>query len=242
MLWETNVHGTKSLLEAARIAGVERVVMTSSSATVGPMRDGRAATEEDWALTHTQSGYHDSKIQQEREALRAQIPTVLLLPTAPVGSRDWKPTPTGKMIVDFMKGRIFASLPGGINIVAVEDVARAHLLALTRGKPAERYLVGGANLKLTDLWAWLAEICGRNAPKREVPYLAALALGMVDHLRCRLFPAESPLIPLEGVRMGRELMFVESTKAERDLGYRPRSVSEALAEAVDWFRANGYAK
>jgi dihydroflavonol-4-reductase len=236
------VRGTAGILEAARLAGVERAVVTSSSATVGPAQPGRPATEENWAPEErdARSGYHRSKLEQERAALAAQIPAVLVLPTAPVGPADWKPTPTGKTLVDFMRGRIFASLDGGLNLVAVEDVARAHVLALERGRDRERYLIGGENLALQELWERLARICGRPAPTRRIPYGAALALGWADEFRTRFLPGE-PLVPLEGVRMGRHRMFVRCDKARAELGYQPTSVDEALERAVGWYRAHGYA-
>lgn len=241
-----NVAGTASLLEAARIARVERAVVTSSSATVGPSRDGRHATENDWAFSHdSASPYHHSKIEQERAALAARVPTILILPTAPVGPGDWKPTPTGKMIVDFMRGRIFASLAGGLNVVPVEDVAAAHVSALERGRLRERYLVGGENLALTELWTRLAEICGRSAPTRRIPYGLALALGWSDELRCRVAAHAgrgnvTPRVPLEGVRMGTLDMWVDDRKARSELGYASTSPTDALARAVRWYHDHGY--
>jgi dihydroflavonol-4-reductase len=244
---QTNVAGTASILEAARIAGVERAVVTSSSATVGPTRDGRLATEEDWALARDdrRSPYHRSKVEQERAALAARVPVVLVLPTAPVGPGDWKPTPTGKMIVDFMRGRIFASLSGGLNIVAVEDVAAAHVAALERGRPRERYLVGGENLSLEELWNRLAQICGREAPTRRIPYGLALALGWGDELRCRVTTragrvSPAPVVPLEGVRMGQQNMWVDDRKGREELGYPSTPVTGALTRAVRWYQDHGY--
>jgi dihydroflavonol-4-reductase len=237
-----NETGTAGLLEAARQAGVERAVVTSSSATVGPMRGDRPATEADWAeVGDGDASYHASKVREERVAFSARVPLVQVLPTAPVGGGDWKPTPTGKMIVDFMKGRMVASLPGGMNVVPVEDVARAHVLALERGRAGERYLVGGENLLLRDLWVRLAAIIGTRPPARELPYFAALATGLLDTARCRVLPNRQPIAPLEGVRMGRERMFVSDARARRELGYTSGSVSHALEEAVRWFRDAGYA-
>ena len=240
-VWETNVRGTSSLLEAARLAGIEKTVVTSSSATVGPARGLRLATEEDSASNHDGSTYHRSKIEQERRALAAQIPTVLVLPSAPVGPGDAKPTPTGRMVVDFMKGRLFATLPGGLNVVPVEDVARAHVAALEHGVAGERYLVGGANLTLRQLFGMLATICGRPAPRWEIPYSVAYALGLLDEWRCRFQPESDPVVPLEGVRMGREYMFISSRKAESQLDFRAGSVLDALRRSVEWYRSHGYA-
>ena len=243
----TNVRGCAGILEAARAAGVERAVVTSSAATVGPSKGGRPATEDDWAADEGPlSTYHQSKIEQERVALAARIPAVLLLPTAPVGPGDWRPTPTGKMIVDFMRGRMFASLGGGLNVVAVEDVARAHVLALRHGRPGERYLVGGENLELSQLWGLLAGVCGHKAPAHRIPYTLALALGWADELRCRLVSGATretaaPVIPLEGVRMARHHMYITDDKARAELGYDATPIGAALERATHWYRANGYA-
>lgn len=242
LIEQTNVLGTRSLLEASRIAGVEKAVVTSSSATVGPAGADRPATEEDWAPEETStSAYHTSKVRQERVALAARVPAVLLLPSMPVGPNDWKPTPTGKMIVDFMRGRIVASLGGGLNVVPVEDVARAHVAALERGRPRERYLLGGENLTIDQLWRELARICDRPAPTRRLPYAAALAAGWADELRCRLLPGQQPLAPLEGVHMAKYTMWVRSDKARHELGFEAGSARAALERAVDWYRDHRYA-
>src|SRR5581483_11320632 len=244
-MFAVNVQGSAGLLEAAKLAGIERAVVTSSSSTVGPAHGERPATEDDWDVEDGSSAYHRSKLQQARLALAAQIPVVLVLPTAPVGAEDWKPTPTGKMVVDFMRGRIFATLSGGLNVVAVEDVARAHVLALQYGRPGERYLVGGENLSLPQLWQRLAEICGRPAPTVRIPFALALTLGWADELRCQLFRHRAdgmaaPLVPLEGVRMARHHMYASSAKARSELGYEATSVTAALERAVRWYRDNGY--
>ncbi len=245
-MYETNVSGSAGVLEAAHLAGIERAVVTSSSSTVGPSFGGRPATEDDWDVETDSSAYHHSKLQQARVALAAQVPVVLILPTAPVGPGDWKPTPTGKMIVDFMRGRIFATLGGGLNVVPVEDVARAHVLALQRGRPRERYLVGGENLSLSGLWKRLALICGRTAPTVRIPYRLAITLGLADEFRCNLLRGgkggmAAPLIPLEGVRMARHHMYVSCAKAQSELGYEATSVTAALERAVRWYSDNGYA-
>jgi dihydroflavonol-4-reductase len=237
-----NVAGTRSLLEAARIAGVERAVVTSSSAAVGPLRGGRLATETDWAEGgHARAGYHGSKVRQERAALRANLPMVTVLPTAPIGARDARPTPTGQMVVDLMRGRIPAYLGGGMNLVAVEDVARAHVLALERGRPGARYLVGGENLSLAEVWELIARHAGRRAPSTQIPYAVAAAAGWVDEARCRVWPGAHPRVPLEGVRMGRLRMFVRSDRARQELGFAPTSVDAAVGRSVAWYREHGHA-
>jgi dihydroflavonol-4-reductase len=236
-----NVTGTRSLLEAARLAGVEKAVVTSSSAAVGPLRGGRLATESDWAEVHWAHGYHASKVLQERAALRANLPVVTVLPTAPIGPRDARPTPTGQIIVDVMRGRMPAFLDGAMNLVAVEDVGRAHVLALERGRPMERYLVGGSNLSQAEVMELFARHAGTSPPAWRMPYPVALAAAWVDEARCLLWPSAQPRVPLEGVRMGRERMLVRIDKARDELGFRPTSVEDAAARAVGWYRDHGYA-
>ncbi len=220
-----NVEGTAGLLLAAQLAGVERVVLTSSSATLG----------------HADGGYHRSKLDQERAAFAARVPVIALLPTAPVGPGDWKPTPTGRLVLDFARGKIGAKAPGhgGMNVVAVQDVARAHVAALQRGRAGERYVIGGEDLTLDELWAMLAEITGRAMPKWRAPYALALAAGYADELRSAVTRKE-PVVPLEGVRMSRLRMYADSSKAADELGYRATPVKAALMRAVEWYRTNGY--
>jgi dihydroflavonol-4-reductase len=214
--------------------------VTSSSAAVGPAQNGKPADETQWAAPHG-GAYHDSKLLQERAAFAARIPVVSILPTAPVGPGDRKPTPTGKMIVDFARGAMFGRPPGdgGMNVVAVEDVARAHVVALERGRTGERYLVGGENLRFEELWQKLARATGRPAPSFHVPKALALAAAYVDEARSRIAHS-APSIPIEGVQMSTEPMYADSSKAVRELGHRPSDIDAALDRAVAWFRANGY--
>jgi dihydroflavonol-4-reductase len=220
-----NVEGTASLLLAAHFAGIERVVLTSSSAT------------ED----HAWSGYHRSKLEQERAAFAARVPVVALLPTAPVGPGDRKPTPTGKLVLDFARGRIRAKAPGsgGMNLVAVEDVAHAHVAAVQRGRIGERYLIGGENLSMDEIWELLAAVTGKPMPSWRAPYGLALTAALADEVRCSITGA-TPEIPLEGVRLARERMYADSSKAQRDLEYAATPVRAALERAVAWYGANGY--
>lgn len=238
---QVNVAGTAGLLEAARIAGVERAVVTSSSAAVGPAREGRPADERDWGDPHHgSSAYHSSKIRQERAALAARVPTVAVLPTAPLGAGDRRPTPTGQMVLDIMRGRVPAYLGGGMNAVPVRDAAVAHVLALEHGVPGERYLAGGANLSLADLFGLIAGAAGRPAPRRKLPYAIALLAALGDEAASRL-TGRTPVVPLEGVQMGRLPMYSTSAKAEQELGYRPSPIEPAIESAVAWYRDNGYA-
>ena len=239
-LARVNVLGTAGLLEAARIAGVERAVVTSSSAAVGPAHGGRLATEADWPPAEEDaSAYHRSKVGQERAALAAQLPVVRVLPTAPVGPGDWRPTPTGQLVLDFLRGRMVVRPPaGGLNLVPVEDVARGHVLALERGRPGERYLLAGENLSLDAVWELLGPICGRRMPRLRIPYAATLILAHADELRCRVRPGARPAVPLEGVRMARHRMHVDGARAADELGFRPGPVGPALERAVAWYRAD----
>ena len=236
-----NVIGTSGLVEAARVAGVERVVLTSSSATLGAGRDGRPRTEEDYAPEGRSGGYHHSKLDQERAAFAGRVPVVALLPTAPVGPGDWKPTPTGQMILDFARGKMFAKPPrGGLNLVPVEDVARAHVIALQQGISGERYILGGENLLLDDVWQLLSDVTGKPMPRWRVPDALALSIAYADEARCRVQPGAHPFVPVEGVRMSRERMFADSSKASRELDFHPGRVRDALERAVRWYRERGY--
>ncbi len=236
-----NVSGTSGILEAARIAGVERCVVTSSSAALPPASASHPATEGDWASAdHRGWSYHASKLAGERAALRAAIAVTTVLPTAPVGPGDHRPTPTGRIIVDLLRGRMPATLGGGMNIVPVEDVAAAHVLALERGGAGERYIAGGVNLPLAELWRLISRAAGKPERAFRLPYAVAAAAARVDAVRVWATGA-IPAIPLEGVRMGRLEMYSSSAKAIAELGYRPSSAGEALERAVRWYREHGYA-
>lgn len=219
-----NVDATASLMLAGHLAGLERAILTSSSATEG----------------HAQSGYHFSKVEQERAAFASRLPVVALLPTAPVGPGDSKPTPTGKLVLDFARGKIVAKAPGsgGMNLVAVEDVASAHVAALERGRIGERYIVGGENLSMDEIWQLLVDVTGKPMPAWRAPYALALAAAYLDELRCRVTGA-SPSVPLEGVRLSRVRMYADSSKARHDLGYASTPVRAALDRAVAWYREAG---
>ncbi|MEO6836199.1 MAG: NAD-dependent epimerase/dehydratase family protein [Candidatus Tumulicola sp.] len=235
-----NVTGTAGLMAAAHLAGVERVVLTSSSAAVGHERNGEPADETCYPNPSAASDgdYHASKLAQERAAFAGRVPVVAILPTAPVGPGDWKPTPTGKLVRDFASGKIFAKAPGhgGMNLVAVEDVARAHVAALQHGRIGERYVIGGENLSMDEIWQLLAEITGQRMPSWRVPYALALGVAYGDEIRCRIHPGATPFAPLEGVRMSRDRMYASSEKAQRELGHRPTPVRTAIERAAAWYR------
>jgi dihydroflavonol-4-reductase len=241
-----NVEGTRNLLSAARHAGVERFVYTSTVATVAVPTEGGGLPDESTRASLEQmiGHYKRSKFIAEREVMAAAedgMPVVIVNPTTPVGPGDWKPTPTGKIVVDFLNGRMPAYVDTGLNVVAVEDVAAGHLLAAERGKPGERYILGGRNMTLQEILAELAWITGRAAPRVRIPHAVAMAAACVDTAISRLLRRE-PHIPLEGVRMARHKMFVDSSKAERELGFQAGPIAAALERAVRWYEGHGYVR
>ena len=245
-IYQTNVEGTRRLFEVAADSGVQRIVYTSTVATIAiPTHDGALPSEETHAIPEQMVGhYKRSKFLAEVEAIRAAaagVPVVIVNPTAPVGPGDWKPTPTGRILVDFLNGRMPAYVDTGLNVVAVEDVAAGHLLAAEKGRIGERYILGARNMTLKQILDALAPIAHRPAPRIRLPHAVALAAGYADELFSRIVGRE-PRIPLEGVRMSRHRMFVASDKAERELGYRPGSVEAALERAVRWYQTNGYVR
>ncbi len=243
-IYESNVAGTRHLLDAARHAGVERFVYTSTVATIAVPRPGGLPDERTIASLDEMIGhYKRSKLQAEEEAMKAAergLPVVIVNPTTPVGPGDAKPTPTGRILLDFLRGRMPAYVDTGLNLVAVEDVAKGHLLAAERGKVGERYILGNRNMTLKEILDVLARITGRPAPRLRLPHAVAYAAGLADEWRARVTGRE-PRIPLEGVRMSRHKMFVDCSRAVRELGFAPEPVEAALERAVGWYREHGYA-
>jgi dihydroflavonol-4-reductase len=240
---ESNVIGTQNLIDAARSADVAKFVYTSTVATIAVPREGELPNEKTESSVGEMIGeYKRSKFEAEQCALRAAsdgLPVVIVNPTTPVGPGDWKPTPTGKIIVDFLNGRMPGYVDTGLNFVPVEDCAQGHLLAAEHGRNGERYILGGRNLTLKQMLDILSFTSGRRSPRWKIPYAVAYAAGWVDMGVSRLLNRE-PQIPLEGVRMARHKMFVDASKAERELGFAPGPIEAALDRAVAWYEANGY--
>jgi dihydroflavonol-4-reductase len=242
-IYESNVAGTRNLLEAARHAGVDRFVYTSTVATIAVPRGDQLPDETTRASLDEMIGHYKcSKFEAEQLALKAAetgLPVVIVNPTTPVGPGDWKPTPTGKIIVDFLNGRMPGYVDTGLNFVPVEDCAAGHLLAAKYGNVGERYILGGRNLTLKEILDTLAVLSKRRAPRLKIPHVVAYAAACADTGISRLLGRE-PQIPIEGVRMSRHKMFVDASKAVRDLGFVAGSIEAALERAVRWYEANGY--
>lgn len=247
-MYKANVEGTRELLRLAREAGVERVVYTSSVATMGfghegsvaaPVHEGTPVSEADM-IGH----YKRSKWQAEQVALqaaRAGQQVMVLNPTTPVGAQDGKPTPTGRILVDFLNRNFPAYVETGLNLVDVREVARMHLVALQRGSPGQRYILGGEDLTLKQILDRLAGITGLPSPKLRVPHAVAMMFAYLDETFTGRLRKREPRATVEAVRMGKKMMFASSARAERELGFQVQPVEAALRLACEWFVANGYA-
>ncbi len=245
-IYETNVEGTKNLMSAAAEEGIRRILYTSSVAAIGPDPNGKIADEETPSTLAGMHGhYKRSKFLAETEVRRlvreAGLPAVIVNPSAPLGPRDIKPTPTGRMVVEAASGRIPAYLDTGHNIVHVDDVAEGHLLAFSKGRTGERYILGGDNLTLFEVLAGVAAEAGRRPPRIKEPHGLVIPFAYVSELWAQLTGHE-PFATVDSVRMTKKRMYYSSAKAERELGYRSRPAGEAIRDAVEWFRANEYLK
>jgi dihydroflavonol-4-reductase len=242
-MYRSNVEGTRAMLEAARRAGVERFVYTSTVGCIGANTpDGIEDERSEAFLSDMQGPYKRSKFLAEQVALEFAedgFPVVIVNPTAPVGDHDFKPTPTGKIIVDFVRGAIPAFVDTGLNVVDVRDVACGHLAACERGTPGERYILGSENMTLQQILETLAGILERKAPSVQIPYAVAYAAGVASTAWAEVTGKE-PRAPLDAVRMSKKKMWVRHEKAARDLGYSPGPAADALRRAVVWFQENGY--
>src|SRR5882724_3891966 len=241
-IYDSNVGGTKNLLEAAKRAGVEQFIYTSTVATIAVDRSEQPNESTDAKLAEMIGHYKRSKWLAEKEVLDAArngFPAIVAMPTTPVGPWDWKPTPTGKIILDFLNGKMPGYVETGLNFVGVEECAAGHILAAEHGKVGERYLLGAENLTLKGLLDLLAKITGLRAPAMKIPHGVALGVAYVESAFSRLVGKE-PQIPVEGVKIARHKMFVDASRAQRELGFQPGSVAAALERAVRWYRTNGY--
>jgi len=244
-MYKANVEGTRELLRLAREAGVPRVVYTSSVATMGFKSDGTIVDETTPVSEANMIGhYKRSKWMAEQvalEAARAGQQVMILNPTTPIGALDTKPTPTGRIVVDFLNRNFPAYVDTGLNLVDVREIARTHLVALERGTPGERYILGGENLTLKQILDRLAAITGLPSPKHKVPHAVAMAFAFFEENFTGRLCGKEPRATVEAVRMGKKMMFANSAKAERELGFEVRPVESALRDACEWFIANGYA-
>ncbi len=244
-MYRANVEGTRAVLDAARKNHVRRVVYTSSVATMGFTSNGHPADEDSPVSLEGMIGhYKRSKFMAEEVALeagRGGMDVVVVNPSTPVGERDIKPTPTGRIVVDFLKKKFPAYVDTGLNLVDVTECARGHIAALEKGRSGERYILGGENLTLKEILDKLAAITGLPSPKVKVPYVLALATGVVDEVVTGRILGREPRATIDAVRMGRKKMFVSCVKAERELGWKMVPVDGALRRAAEWFQANGYA-
>jgi len=239
-IYDNNVGGTRNLLSVCCEAGVEKIIYTSTVGTIGLRQDGFPADEESPVRLDDMIGhYKRSKFMAEQVTLEfaaSGLPVTIVNPTTPVGAGDIRPTPTGKIILEFIKGHMPAYVETGLNLVGVEDVAKGHLLAEAKGRVGERYILGGENWSLEEILETLARICGSHMPRFRIPWTLALAAGYMDNFVMGSLLRREPLIPLEGVRMARYKMYISSEKARKELGYNPGPAEKALREAVEYFR------
>ncbi len=238
-LYRSNVDGTRNVLEAAKKAGVARVTYTSTVGCIGIPPDGIGDEKTPVKLKEMTGHYKRSKFMAEQVALeyaRGGLPVVIVNPTAPIGDHDVKPTPTGKIVLDFLNGDMPAFIDTGLNVVDASDCARGHLLAAERGRPGERYILGSENLTLAQILQKLARITGRKAPGAQIPFAVAYLAGTMSTAWAGI-TGKPPRVPVEGVRMAKKKMWVSHEKAHRELGFHPRPADTALACAVEWFRA-----
>ncbi len=244
-MYAVNVDGTRELLRIAREEGVRRVIYTSSVATMGFKSDGSIVDENTpVSLADMIGHYKRSKFLAEQEALKAAYDgqeVMVLNPTTPIGPGDVKPTPTGRIVVDFLNRKFPAYVDTGLNLVDVEEVARAHVAAVDHGTPGERYILGGENLTLKQILDKMSAITGLPSPTTKVPHAVAMAFALFDETITGRMLGKEPRATVEAVRMGKKKMFASSAKAVRELGFRQLPIYPALRSAIEWFRAHGYA-
>lgn len=243
-IYQSNVDGTINIMDAAHQAGVRKIVYTSSVATLGLKQDGSAADERTPTSIEKMVGpYKRSKYIAEQEVIKRSresgLPVVIVNPSAPIGPRDRKPTPTGRMILDAAAGRMAAYVDTGLNVVHVDDVAQGHLLAAERGEIGERYILGERNMHLKEILTLITEVADQKPPRIKLPHAAVMPVAWASEAIARLTGIE-PRVTVDGVRLARKTMYFSSQKAIDELGYRPRAVRQAVEDAVRFFRETGY--
>ena len=245
-LYRNNVDGTDNLLRACKDRGVAQVVYTSSVAAIGIPGGGKPGDEQTPVCLDDMIGhYKRSKFlaqQVAQQYAQRGYPVFIVNPSTPVGSHDWKPTATGKIIVDFLNGRMPAFVDTGLNLVAVEDVALGHWLAVEKGEPGRLYILGNQNLTLRQILEILAKLSRRPPPRVQLPYGLVYALAWIENLISAGVLNQEPKIPLEGVKMARKKMWFCNDRAQKELGFKPTSVEQALSRAIDWYHSHGYIK
>jgi dihydroflavonol-4-reductase len=243
-MYRSNVEGTRAIIRAAQESGVRRVIYTSSVATMGFTREGHIAGEDSPVSIKEMVGhYKRSKFMAEQIALEAGnsgANVVVVNPTTPIGEYDIKPTPTGRIVVDFLNRKFPAYVDTGLNLADVKEVAHGHVLAMEKARPGQRYILGGENLTLKQILDKLSALTGLRAPTMKVPHAVAMAFAVFDQVFTGTIRGKEPRATIDAVKMGRKKMFASSAKAERELGYKVLPVEDALRRAVEWFQANGY--
>ena len=244
LIYEINVEGTRKILQAAKEKGLEKIVYTSTVGCIGLNEDQTPATENTFFNQITLSNdYKKSKYQAEQVALefaRGGLPVVIVNPSTPIGPRDIKPTPTGKIILDFLNREMPAYLDTGLNLIDVKDCARGHILAEQKGVPGERYILGNQNMSLLDILVTLEKITGLKAPRIKMPFWVALSAGWACEMVSNHITGKPPAVPLAGVKMAKYFMYFDSSKAVQKLGLAQNPVENALRQSVDWFKDNNY--
>ena len=244
LIYDINLEGTRKILEASQKKNLEKIIYTSTVGCIGLNEDTTPANENTFFNKSTLANhYKKSKFQAEQVALqfaRNGLPIVIVNPSTPVGPRDIKPTPTGKIILDFLNRKMPAYLDTGLNLIDVKDCARGHILAEQKGVPGERYILGNQNMSLFDILTSLEKITGLKAPRIKMPFWVALSAGWVCEMVSNHLTGKPPAVPLAGVKMAKYFMYFDSSKAVQELGLEQNSVEKALRQSVNWFKENNY--
>jgi dihydroflavonol-4-reductase len=244
LMLKANVEGTRSILKCAAEAGVSRIVYTSSVATLGIVKGGSGDERTPVSYGDMVGIYKQSKFLAEETAQelidQEGVPAVIVNPSTPIGPRDIKPTPTGRMIVEAASGRMPAYVDTGLNLAHVDDVAKGHLLAFDKGVVGEKYILGGENMELSSILARIARITGQKPPTVKIPHNLILPLGYIAEAWTRISGGTEPFVTVDGIKMAKKKMFFSSAKAQTELGYKSRPAENALIDAISWFRQEGY--